>query len=43
MNRPREELAIPPQLPPSIEPEAAAALTDFCLALFNLNEFIYVD
>lgn len=21
----------------------AAALTDFCLALFNLNEFVYVD
>jgi hypothetical protein len=27
----------------SLPPARAAALTKFCLALFNLNEFIYVD
>jgi hypothetical protein len=33
--------AAPP--PSNIDPHAAAALVDFCLALFNLNEFAYVD
>lgn len=37
------ELAVPEHLPPNISPESAAALTDLCLALFNLNEFVYVD
>lgn len=41
--RPTTELAAPQNLPANISPEAAAALTDFCLALFNLNEFVYVD
>jgi Protein of unknown function (DUF1553)/Protein of unknown function (DUF1549) len=36
-------LAIPANLPETVEPFRAAALTDFCLALFNLNEFVYVD
>lgn len=41
--RPQTELAIPKQLPAGVDPESAAALTDYCLALFNLNEFVYVD
>jgi hypothetical protein len=32
----------PPELA-KLPPARAAALTKFCLALFNLNEFIYVD
>jgi hypothetical protein len=39
----RDSLAIPQDLPKDVDPFAAAALTDFCLVLFNLNEFIYVD
>ncbi|MGE5192963.1 MAG: DUF1549 and DUF1553 domain-containing protein [Deltaproteobacteria bacterium] len=42
-NRPMTELAMPEMLPEGTDPYAAAALTDFCLALFNLNEFVYVD
>ena len=42
-NRPAAELALPSPLPDGVDPQAAAALTDFCLALFNLNEFVYVD
>ena len=42
-NRPVDELALPPMLSDGADPYAAAALTDFCLALFNLNEFVYVD
>ena len=41
--RPVGELALPNPLPPDVDPYAAAALTDLCLAIFNLNEFIYVD
>ncbi len=41
--RPVAELALPAPLAESADPYAAAALTDFCLALFNLNEFVYVD
>lgn len=37
------ELAVPRALPEGFDPYVAAALTDFCLALFNLNEFVYVD
>lgn len=36
-------LALPTGLPAGADPYRAAALTDFCLALFNLNEFVYVD
>ena len=42
-NRPAAELALPVPFPDGFEPHRAAALTDFCLALFNLNEFVYVD
>ncbi|MDB5337065.1 MAG: hypothetical protein JWN70_2684 [Planctomycetaceae bacterium] len=41
--RPATELAVPDHLPVGVSAESAAALTEFCLALFNLNEFIYVD
>ncbi len=41
--RPPAELAIPSALPASVSPTYAAALTDFCLAIFNLNEFVYID
>lgn len=36
-------LALPQPLPDHIDPYFAAACTDLCLAIFNLNEFIYVD
>jgi hypothetical protein len=42
-NRAASDLAVPATLPDDVEPCSAAALTDFCLALFNLNEFVYVD
>ena len=42
-SRAREELALPTRCPASIDPYAAAAFTDMCLALFNSNEFIYID
>ncbi|MSR58747.1 MAG: DUF1553 domain-containing protein [Planctomycetaceae bacterium] len=42
-NRPATDLALPRPYPAGTDPYAAAALTDFCLALFNLNEFVYVD
>ncbi len=38
-----EGLALPTPLPAGADVHRAAALTDFCLALFNLNEFVYVD
>jgi hypothetical protein len=41
--RPARALAIPPGAPPDTEPADAAALVDLCVALFNLNEFLYVD
>ncbi len=41
--RPVAELAVPDPIEGAVDPFAAAALTDFCLALFNLNEFVYVD
>lgn len=37
------ELPIPMHLSPTESPQAAAALTTYCLAILNLNEFIYVD
>lgn len=37
------ELALPVPVPAAIDPFTASALTDFCLALFNTNEFVYVD
>jgi hypothetical protein len=38
-----EDLALPLPTAAGLEPEAAAALTDLCLVLFNLSEFLYVD
>jgi hypothetical protein len=41
--RARDRLLLPMELPPGSDPAAAAALVDLCLALFNRNEFLYVD
>jgi hypothetical protein len=40
-----ENLALPSPAPPAdaISKADAAALVDLCLAMFNLNEFIYLD
>lgn len=37
------DLALPAPMARGVDPALAAALTDYCLTLFNLNEFIYVD
>jgi hypothetical protein len=37
------ELALPIPALDSLDPCAAAAMTDLCLALFNSNEFVYID
>ena len=37
------KLAVPENLPESTDRYHAAALTQFCLAMFNLNEFLYID
>jgi hypothetical protein len=44
-DRLRARLRIPlvNNTPDGIDPADAAALADFCLALFNCNEFLYVD
>ena len=42
-NRPADDLGLPATLPEGTDVYAAAALTDLCLVLFNLNEFVYVD
>jgi hypothetical protein len=36
-------VALPAGMPENIDPATAAALADFCLALFNRNEFLYVE
>ncbi len=41
--RSADELALPANLPRGADIYPSAALTDFCLVLFNLNEFVYVD
>lgn len=41
--RSREQLALPPDLPPDIDPAVAAAWVDVCLALLNTSEFLYVE
>jgi hypothetical protein len=41
--RSRQPVRWPVPLPGDIEPAAAAALVDFCLALLNCNEFVYVQ
>ena len=40
--RARLPVAIPTETPPESDPAEAAALANFCLALFNRNEFLYV-
>jgi hypothetical protein len=40
--RSRERVALPPELPEGVDPAHAAALIDFCLAMLNRNEFLYV-
>jgi hypothetical protein len=40
--RARLPVAIPAGTPDGTDPAAAAALADFCLALLNRNEFVYV-
>ena len=42
-NAASETLALPLPLAAGADPYAAAALVEFCLALFNTNEFAYVD
>ena len=37
------ELATPLPCPSELDPYLAAAYTDLCLAIFNSNEFLYVD
>jgi hypothetical protein len=39
----RTQLALPSPMREDADPYAAAALTDFCLALLNVSEFVYVD
>jgi len=41
--RPSAELALPLPTPLSADPERLAAWTDLCLALINLNEFLWID
>ena len=36
-------VGVPDGTPEGVDPAGAAALADFCLALLNRNEFIYVD
>lgn len=42
-NRERSDLALPEAKLANLDPYTGAAFTDFCLALFNLNEAIYLD
>jgi hypothetical protein len=42
-DRSREKLALPIGCGEDADPYAAAALVDACLAIFNANEFLYVD
>jgi hypothetical protein len=41
--RARRPVALPTTLPDGIDPARAAALVDFCLAILNRNEFLYVN
>jgi len=41
--RPPASLALPRPLPEGSDTAVGAAWTDYCLALLNLNEFVYVD
>jgi len=33
---------LPAELPEGIDPALAGALADYCLAMFNRNEFLYI-
>jgi hypothetical protein len=39
----RLPVGVPPGAPADVDPAYAAALADFCLALLNRNEFLYVN
>ncbi len=39
----KKPVALPPNLPPDLDPAQAVALVDFCHVLFNSNEFVYVN
>jgi hypothetical protein len=41
--RPMNQLALPMPAGDGIAPSAAAALVDYCVAMFNANEFLYLD
>jgi hypothetical protein len=41
--RARKPVPLPPGVPEGVDPAAAAALVDFCLALLNCNEFLHVN
>ena len=41
--RPAEQVALPYECPKDVDRADAAALTDFCHALLNLSELVYVD
>jgi hypothetical protein len=41
--RPADQLALPLDAHKPDDPYTAAALVDYCLALFNANEFLYVE
>jgi hypothetical protein len=40
--RARERVGLPDEMPEGTDPAHAAALADFCLALLNSNEFVYL-
>jgi hypothetical protein len=39
----RQPVGLPPGVADGVDPAAAVALVDFCLALLNCNEFLYVN
>jgi hypothetical protein len=41
--RPADQLGLPTHFPEQIDAYEAAALTEFCLALFNASEFLYIE
>lgn len=43
LQRKPKDLALPKAEVENLTPEQGAALVDFCLAMFNLNEMVYVD
>src|SRR5262249_24590545 len=40
--RGRQRVQLPADIPEDLDPAATGALVDFCLALLNCNEFVYV-